>query len=102
MSEAWLAVVAIGAGTVAIKALGPVLLGGRTLPERLRGVVELLAPALLAALVLVQTFGAGRALVLDARAIGLAAAGVALWRRAPVLVVLVVAAGATALVRALG
>ena len=74
MSEAWLAVVAIGAGTVAIKALGPVLLGGRTLPERLRGVVELLAPALLAALVLVQTFGAGRALVLDARAIGLAAA----------------------------
>jgi branched-subunit amino acid transport protein len=102
VSEAWLAVLAVGAGTVAIKALGPVLLGGRALPERLRGVVELLAPALLAALVVVQTLGAGRALVLDARAIGLAAAGVALWRRAPVLVVLVVAAGATALVRALG
>jgi branched-subunit amino acid transport protein len=102
VSEAWLAVVAVGAGTVAIKALGPVLLGGRALPERLRGVVELLAPALLAALVVVQTLGAGRALVLDARAIGLAAAGVALWRRAPVLVVLVVAAGATALVRTLG
>jgi branched-subunit amino acid transport protein len=102
VSEAWLAVVAVGAGTVAIKALGPVLLGGRALPERLRGVVELLAPALLAALVVVQTLGAGRALVLDARAIGLAAAAVALWRRAPVLVVLVVAAGATALVRALG
>jgi branched-subunit amino acid transport protein len=102
VSEAWLAVLAVGAGTVAIKALGPVLLGGRALPERLRGVVELLAPALLAALVVVQTLGVGRALVLDARAIGLAAAGVALWRRAPVLVVLVVAAGATALVRALG
>ena len=102
MSEAWLAVLAVGAGTVAIKALGPVLLGGRALPERLRGVVELLAPALLAALVVVQTLGVGRALVLDARAIGLAAAGVALWRRAPVLVVLVVAAGATALVRTLG
>lgn len=102
MSETWLAVLAVGAGTVAIKALGPVLLGGRALPERLRGVVELLAPALLSALVVVQTLGAGRALVLDARAIGLAVAGVALWRRAPVLVVLVVAAGATALVRALG
>jgi branched-subunit amino acid transport protein len=102
VSEAWLAVLAVGAGTVAIKALGPVLLGGRALPERLRGVVELLAPALLAALVVVQTLGVGRALVLDARAIGLAAAGVALWRRAPVLVVLVVAAGATALVRTLG
>lgn len=102
MSETWLAVLAVGAGTVAIKALGPVLLGGRALPERLRGVVELLAPALLSALVVVQTLGAGRALVLDARAIGLAVAGVALWRRAPVLLVLVVAAGATALVRALG
>lgn len=102
MSEAWITVAAVGAGTVAIKALGPVLLGGRTLPERLRGAVELLAPALLAALVVVQTLGVGRALVLDARAVGVAAAGVALWRRAPVLVALLAAAGATALARALG
>ncbi len=102
MSEAWTTVLAVGAGTIAIKALGPVLLGGRPLPERLRGILELLAPALLAALVVVQTLGAGRALVLDARAVGLAVAGVALWRRAPVLLVLLVAAAATALVRALG
>lgn len=102
MSEAWITVAAVGAGTVAIKALGPVLLGGRALPARLRGAVELLAPALLAALVVVQTLGAGRALALDARAVGLAAAGITLWRRAPVLVVLLAAAGATALVRALG
>jgi hypothetical protein len=34
--------------------------------------------------------------------VGLAAAGIALWRRAPVLVVLLVAAGTTALIRALG
>jgi branched-subunit amino acid transport protein len=102
VTEAWLTVAAVGAGTVAIKALGPVLLGGRTLPARLRGAVELLAPALLAALVAVQTLGAGRGLVLDARAVGLAAAGIALWRRAPVLAVLLVAAGTTALIRALG
>lgn len=102
MSEAWATVLAVGAGTIAIKALGPVLLGGRPLPERLHGIVELLAPALLAALVVVQTLGAGRALVLDARAVGLAAAAVALWRRAPVLLVLLAAAGTTALIRALG
>jgi branched-subunit amino acid transport protein len=99
MSGAWITVIAVGLGTVAIKGLGPVVLGGRPLPQRLTGVIELLAPALLAALVAVQAFGAERALVLDARVLGLAAAALALWRRAPVLVVLSVAAATTALVR---
>src|SRR5207248_10570506 len=51
LSIVWIAVLAVGAGTVAIKATGPVLLSGRVLPRGLLGVVELLAPALLAALV---------------------------------------------------
>jgi branched-subunit amino acid transport protein len=101
MSAAWLSVALVGAGTIAIKALGPVVLGGRPLPERLTGVVELLAPALLAALVAVQAFGAERSLVLDDRLIGLAAAGIALWLKAPILVVVVAAAAATALARLL-
>lgn len=101
MRDVWLAVAAVGLGTVAIKALGPVAVGGRPLPERLTGVVELLAPALLAALVAVQALGAERALELDERLIGLAAAGVALWRKAPMLVVVVVAAASTALTRLL-
>ncbi len=101
MIEVWATVGLVGAGTIAIKALGPVLMGGRPLPERVRGVVELLAPAVLAALVATQAFGAGRALVVDARLVGLAAAGLALWLRAPVLVVVGVAATATALVRLL-
>jgi branched-subunit amino acid transport protein len=97
----WLVVALIGAATISIKAAGPVLLGGRPLPGRLAGVVELLAPALLAALVVTQTFSDGRALALDERLVGVAVAGVALWRKAPVLVVIVAAAAATALVRAL-
>ena len=101
MTATWIAVALVGAGTVAIKALGPVLLGGRPLPERVTGVVELLAPALLAALVATQALGDERSLVLDERLIGLAAAGIALWLRAPVLVVLVLAAAATALTRLL-
>lgn len=44
--------------------------------------------------------GDGRSLVLDARAIGVAVAVVATWRRLPFPVVIVVAAAATALVRA--
>jgi branched chain amino acid efflux pump len=56
VTEAWIVVALVGAGTIAIKAAGPVLLGGRPLPVRLGGVIELLAPALLGALVAVQTF----------------------------------------------
>jgi len=99
MSDAWLAVAVVGVGTMALKALGPVALGGRALPERLARVIELLAPALLAALVAVQAFGDERALVVDERLIGLAAGGIALWRKAPILLVVVVAAATTAVAR---
>jgi branched-subunit amino acid transport protein len=101
MTEVWLTVVAVGVLTIASKALGPVAIGGRTLPSRLLGPVELLAPALLAALVVTQVFAGDRELVLDARAVGLGAAAVALLARAPILVVVVAGAAATALVRAL-
>lgn len=99
MTESWLVVALVGAGTIAIKAAGPVLLGGRPLPARLTGVVELLAPAVLGALVAVQTFGEGQSLVVDERLLGVAAAAVALWRKAPLLVVVVIAAATTALAR---
>lgn len=99
MTSVWIVVAAVGAGTIAIKAFGPVLLGGRPLPRSVAGPVELLAPAVLAALVAAQTFGDGRALVLDARLIGVAAAGIALWRKAPILLVVIVAAAATAITR---
>jgi branched-subunit amino acid transport protein len=101
MSSTWVLVAGVGAATIAIKALGPVLLGGRPLPERVASVVRLLAPAVLAALVMTQTFADGRSLVLDARVLGVAAAGVALRLRAPVLLVIVAAAATTAIVRAL-
>jgi branched-subunit amino acid transport protein len=101
MSDTWLVVVAVGAATVAVKGLGPVLLGGRALPARLTGVVELLAPALLSALVVTQALADGRSVSPDARLVGVAAAALALWLRAPVMVVIVVAAAATALTRLL-
>jgi branched-subunit amino acid transport protein len=99
MSPTWTVVAVVGVATVAIKALGPVLLGGRELPPRLLGAVELLAPAVLAALVVVQVFGAERRLVVDERVVGLIAGAVAVALRAPILVVVVAAAAATALVR---
>jgi branched-subunit amino acid transport protein len=96
----WLVVLLCGAATVAIKAAGPVLLGGRTPNPATANVIGLLGPALLAALVAVNTFGGDRALTLDARVLGVAAAAFAIWRRAPMLLVVVVAAGVTAFARA--
>ena len=63
MSEAWLIVLGVAVGTIAIKAAGPVLMGGRPLPGRLQRVVALLAPALLAALVATNTLGTGQRLL---------------------------------------
>jgi branched-subunit amino acid transport protein len=101
MSQTWLVVGLVGAGTIAIKAIGPVLLGGRPLPERLSSVIELLAPALLGALVAVQTFGNGQALAVDERVLGVAVAAIAILRKAPLLLVVILATVTTALARAL-
>jgi branched chain amino acid efflux pump len=99
MTDVWVTIALLTVGTVAIKATGPVILGGRDLPPRLNGVVARLAPALLAALVVVDTFGGDKALKIDETAFGLAAAAVALAFKAPMLVVVVVAAASTALLR---
>jgi uncharacterized membrane protein len=100
MSTVWAVVAVVGAATIAIKAVGPVVLGGRALTPRLAAVVDLLAPAVLAALVVTQAVGGDRELVFDERLLGLGAAAVALRLRAPILVVIVVAAVVTALARA--
>jgi hypothetical protein len=74
MTAAWIAVLAVGVATVAIKGAGTLVFADRPLPRALAGVMPLLAPALLAALVVGQTAADGRALVADARLAGVAAA----------------------------
>ena len=101
MSDVWTAVLLVGAGTIVLKAAGPVLLGGRTVPDRLARVLDAIAPALLAALVATSILEGDRDLVLDERLGGVAAAGVAIALRAPILVTVVVAAVVTALLRLL-
>jgi branched-subunit amino acid transport protein len=101
VTEVWIVVAVTGTATMLIKATGPVLLGGRELPERLVGFVELLAPALLAALVVTQVFADDRDLVIDTRLVGIGAGAVAVVARAPLIVTVVVAAAATAIVRVL-
>jgi branched-subunit amino acid transport protein len=100
-TTAWIAIALLTAGTVAIKAVGPLALGGRELPPRASAVIARLAPSLLAALVVVDTFGGtDRTLAVDETAAGLAAAAAALLARLPMFVVVGVAAAVTAGLRA--
>jgi branched-subunit amino acid transport protein len=101
-STAVIVIVGLAIATFWTRAIGPVFLGGRELPGVLSRMVPLLAPALVAALIAVDTFGgSGKSLTIDARAAGIAIAALAFYRRAPVLVAVFGAIATTALVRLL-
>ena len=97
----WAAVLAGAAGCYLLK------LAGLSLPQSvldhpvMQRLAALLPVALLAALAALQTLTSGDQLVIDARLAGVAVAVVAIWRRAPFLVVVGLAAATTALLRQL-
>jgi branched-subunit amino acid transport protein len=98
----WTLVITLGAAAYLCKVLGLVVIGARTLPEVVNRCLVLIPAALISALVVKDTFSVGQDLVLDARAAGVTAAAIAAWRKAPLVVVIVIGAGVTALVRAAG
>jgi branched-subunit amino acid transport protein len=100
--QLWAVIAGCAAVTFAIKAAGPVTLGGRDLPPRFSGVIALMAPALLAAFVVTQALADGERLHVGADTAGVAAAGVVVWRGGSVLPAVVVAVAVTAVLRALG
>lgn len=65
----------------------------------IRRVLGLMPVALLSALTVVQTVGSPDGPVVDARLAGLAVAALALWLRAPFLLVVVLAAATAAVLR---
>ena len=97
----WTVLLALCAVSYGLKAVGPVFAGGRQLGPQVRRALDLVAVPLLTVLILVQTLGDGRRLVIDARVPALAVAGLLVWRRAPFLVVVLAAAGTAALLREL-
>ncbi|MEV7417659.1 AzlD domain-containing protein [Streptomyces sp. NPDC089919] len=98
----WIAIAVTAAGCYLLKLAGLLVPAGALERPAVRRLAALLPVALLAALTAQQTFSTGHALVFDARAAGLAAAGVALLLRAPFLLVVAAAVLVTAGVRALG
>jgi branched-subunit amino acid transport protein len=103
VSDVWTTIIVLTAGTAIIRASGPVSVGGRELPAPVLRVIALMAAALLAALVMVETFAGGDdTLELDERALGVAAAGaVLLVRHDALLRAVLVAAAVAALARAI-
>jgi branched chain amino acid efflux pump len=99
VTAVWVVIATLALATAGLKVAGPLALGGRPLRPGAMNVVQLLASALLAALVVVETFGKGHSLTLDARVLGAAFAALAVWRRAPMIVVVLGAAAVTALAR---
>lgn len=100
--NAWIAIGATALGCYAVKLAGLLVPAGALERPVIRRLAALLPVALLAALTAQQTFADGRTLVLDARAAGLAAAGLVLLLRAPFLLVVAAAVVVTAGVRAMG
>ena len=96
----WTLVLVLAAGAYGFKVLGVVILGGRTIPPVLDRCLALIPAALIAAIVVKDTFSVGQHLVVDARAAGVGVAVLAAWRKAPLPVVIVLGAAVTAALRA--
>ncbi len=96
----WVLVLATIAGCYLFKVAG-YFVPARVLDRpQVRRLVELLPVALLAALVVVQAIADGRHIALDGpRLAGFGVGALAVWRKAPFLVVVVVAAATAGLLR---
>lgn len=99
---AWVIVAGCAAVTFAIKAVGPVALGGRDLPAAFSRVIVLMAPALLAALIVTNALADGDRITIGADTAGVMAGTFVVWWRGSIVGCVVVAAVVTAGLRAAG
>jgi branched-subunit amino acid transport protein len=97
----WTLIILLAVGAYAFKVTGLIILGGRSLPPVFERCLGLIPAAIITALVMKDTFTVGQDLTLDARALGIAVAVIAAWKRAPLILVIVLGAAVTALVRQL-
>ncbi|HEY0572538.1 MAG TPA: AzlD domain-containing protein [Pseudonocardia sp.] len=96
------AVGALALGTYLIRLSGLLLRGRLTVPDRTRRLLDLAATVLIAALVATAALTQGDGFSGWARPAGVALGALAAWRRLPLVVVVLVAAGGTAALRLAG
>jgi len=97
----WTLIILLALGAYGFKVLGLVVIGDRKLPPVLDRCLALIPVALLPALIVSGTFSVGHHLQIDARAAGVGAAVIAAWRKAPLVLVILIGVAVTALVRAI-
>ena len=98
----WSVILVASAVVAATKFVGFVLPSSITESDVVQRVSDAVTVALLATLVVIQTAGSGSAIVVDARLVAVAVAGILLWRRVPFIVVILAAALVAAGIRFLG
>jgi hypothetical protein len=91
----WAAVITLCGAAYALKAVGAMAASRAREPGGAGGRLDVLVIPVIAGLIVVQTVGQGHDVVVDARLPAVLVAAVLVWRRAP-LIVVVLAAGATA------
>jgi len=97
----WVLIVLVAVITAAIKAAGPIALGGRELPAWFSSIVTVMPAAVLAALVVTSALADGDELFIGPDTAGVAAAGIIAWRGGSVITCVLVAAAVTAGLRAI-
>ncbi len=97
----WLLIVLVAALTAAIKAAGPLALGGRELPAWFSSIVMVMPAAVLAALVVTAALANGEELAVGPDTAGVAAAGLIAWRGGSVIMCVLAAVAVTAGLRSL-
>jgi len=95
----WLSVLAVIGANALMKAIGPLVVGDRPLPATARRVVALMAPVLLAGLIVINLGGEGWSELDVHRLVGVGVAGVARSLGTPMLAAVLLAVLTTALLR---
>ena len=95
----WALVLALSGAAYGLKLLGVVIIGQRTMPPAIERCLLLIPAALLAGLIAKDTFTTGQSIGIDARAVGLAVAAVATWKKLPFAVIIVLGVGTVAVIR---
>lgn len=98
----WTTILVGSAIVAATKFIGFVLPSRFTESATVQQISDSVTVALLAALVVIQTAGAGSAIIVDARLVAVLAAALLLWRKVPFIFVILIAAAIAAGVRAFG
>ena len=97
----WGVVAVLAIGVYGQRVLGMALIEPKSIGDRSRRVLAMVPLSVLCAVTALQTFSSQNELVIDARVAGIAAAALLAWKRAPMFLVVVVAAAVTAGVRLL-